>query len=105
MTLDLNQSRPTRPWVGRPSRKGSWFTLAAAVLPLNTQNLTIAGTDNPVASYLAETPANRLAMTFTRRHAQVCPYSSHRHPCLRWSARKSSWFTLATSVLPLNIQK
>jgi hypothetical protein len=63
----------------RSSRKGSWFTLAAAVLPLNIQKLTIAGTDNPVASYLAETPANRLAMTFTRRHAQVCPYSSLRH--------------------------
>jgi hypothetical protein len=28
------------------SRKGSWFTLAAAVLPLNIQKLTTAGTFN-----------------------------------------------------------
>jgi hypothetical protein len=46
VTLDLNQSRPTRPWVGRSSRKGSWFTLAAPVLPLNIQKLTMIGTVN-----------------------------------------------------------
>jgi hypothetical protein len=46
LTLDLNQSRPTRQWVGRSSRKGSWFTLIAPVLPLNTQNLTLVGSVN-----------------------------------------------------------
>jgi hypothetical protein len=30
-----------------PSRKGSWFTLAAPELPLNIQKLTMAGTVNP----------------------------------------------------------
>ena len=38
-------AQPTRPWVGRSSRKGSWFTLAA-VLPLNLQKLTMAGKIN-----------------------------------------------------------
>jgi hypothetical protein len=43
MALDLNQSRTSRPWDGRSSRKGSWFTLAAPVLPLNFQKLTMVG--------------------------------------------------------------
>jgi hypothetical protein len=43
LTLDLNQSRTSRPWVGRSSRKGSWFTLATSVLALNTQDLTLVG--------------------------------------------------------------
>jgi hypothetical protein len=36
-------AQPTRPWVGRSSRKGSWFTLATSVLALNTQDLTLVG--------------------------------------------------------------
>jgi hypothetical protein len=33
-------ARTSRPWDGRSSRKGSWFTLAAAVLPCIEQNST-----------------------------------------------------------------
>jgi hypothetical protein len=47
MTLDLNQSRTSRPWVGRSSRKGSWFTLATSVLAFGvieqSNNLTMRG--------------------------------------------------------------
>lgn len=89
-----------------PSHKGSLFTLAAPELPLNIQKLTIAGTDNPVASYLAETPANRFAMTFTHRHAaSTSMYAQPTRPWVGRSSRKGSWFTLAATVLPLNIQK
>jgi hypothetical protein len=42
-------ARTSRPWDGRSTRKGSWFTLAAAVLPLNIQKLTMAGTINSLA--------------------------------------------------------
>jgi hypothetical protein len=35
------------PWDGRSSRKGSWFTSAAPVLPLNNQKLTMADAVNP----------------------------------------------------------
>jgi hypothetical protein len=41
-------AQPTRPWVGRSSRKGSWFTLAAAVWPLNLQKLRMADAVNPM---------------------------------------------------------
>jgi hypothetical protein len=34
------------PWVGRSSRKGSWFTLIAPVLPLNLQKITMVDTVN-----------------------------------------------------------
>jgi hypothetical protein len=40
-------ARTSRPWDGRSSRKGSWFTILAPVLPLNFKNLTMADTVNP----------------------------------------------------------
>jgi hypothetical protein len=44
------------PWVGRSSRKGSWFTSAAPVLPLNNQKLTVACTVNSsYAHHMART--------------------------------------------------
>jgi hypothetical protein len=39
-------ARTSRPWDGRSSRKGSWFTLIAAESPLNIQKLTLVGTVN-----------------------------------------------------------
>jgi hypothetical protein len=79
------------------------FVLAAALLALL---VAIAGTVNTVIGYLAETPAYRLAMAFTHRHAASPSLDARTsRPWDGRSSRKGSWFTLATSVLPLNIQK
>jgi hypothetical protein len=39
-------ARTSRPWDGRSSRKGSWFTLVTSVLLLNFQDLTLVGSVN-----------------------------------------------------------
>jgi hypothetical protein len=92
------------------------ITLAMALV------LAMAGTFKSAVSYLAETPANRLAMPHflhkkSRRPAafllkQIGPYSSLRHCMNHTRSRRSSrlsrdeaaWFTLAAPVLPLNNQ-
>jgi hypothetical protein len=76
------------------------ITLAMALV------VAIAGTLKSAVSYLAEAPANRLAMSFIHRHAaSTSMYAQPTRPWVGRSSRKGSWFTLAAPVLPLNIQK
>ncbi|CAM4052763.1 hypothetical protein SHDE107825_01495 [Shewanella denitrificans] len=65
------------------------------------QNLTKPS----LANRVIETPANRLAMPFTHRHAaSTSMYARTSRPWDGRSSRKGSWFTLAAAVSPLNIQ-
>jgi hypothetical protein len=83
------------------------ITLAMAMV------LAMAGTVNTAVEYLAEAPANRLAMPHflhkkSRRHAASpsvtldLNQSRPTSPCLRWSSSKGTCFTFAAPVFPLN---
>ncbi|WP_445947297.1 hypothetical protein [Shewanella sp.] len=66
------------------------------------QDLTLTSKVNRVT----ETPAYRLTMAFTRRHAaSTSLYARTSHPWDGRSSRKGSWFTLLAPVLPSNTQK